>query len=407
MKYIFFLLSLLIISCTPDKKEQQYVILISFDGFRYDYVSKFNTPNLDDFINHGAAAVALNPSFPSKTFPNHYSLVTGLYPAHHGLVDNNFYDPERQAIYQIKDREKVSDSYYYSGDPLWSYVRNYHIKSASFFWVGSEVKDSIKKPNYSIAYDGSIPNEERIDQVITWLKMPEDERPQFICVYFSMVDSYGHKFGPLSKENEQAVQTADSLVGKLMNQLETIDLPVNVIITADHGMKAIASKASNFIMLSDYISLENEAFVITNSGTHAQLYFPDSSLIDSVYNSLKKFENDFSVYRKGNFPSHWHYNEPNDRIGDLIISAPYGKNFITKELGENSTDSIGAHGYDPTFQDMKTIFYANGPSIKAGITLDSFENIDIYPFVCKILDIPIPENIDGTIRISGNAIKKP
>ncbi|MFQ3213146.1 MAG: putative AlkP superfamily pyrophosphatase or phosphodiesterase [Marivirga sp.] len=407
MKYIIFLLSILLLSCESKTPEQQYVILISFDGFRHDYVEQFDTPNFDKFIETGVASKHLVPSFPTKTFPNHYTIVTGLYPAHHGLVDNNFYDPSRKTIYGIKDREKVNDVYYYGGNPIWSYVHQYNLKSASYFWVGSEVNDKTMKPDYSVSYDGSIPNTDRVDQVIKWLKLPEQDRPQFICLYFSVIDSNGHQYGPLSKENEAAVQEADSLVGRLKKQLENIDLPVNVIITADHGMKAIDYLPANFIKLNDYISLDNQAFITASSGTHAQLYFDDKSLIDSVYNSLKLFSDTFDVYKKGQFPTHWHYNEANDRIGDLIVSAPYGKNFITKDLKDNASSTIGAHGYDPINPDMHTIFYANGPSIKNGLLINSFENIDIYPFICDILNLPIPEDIDGKLNTIGEAIKKP
>ena len=165
-----------------------YVILISFDGFRYDYVNNYNPPNFKAFIAKGSQAEAIIPSFPSKTFPNHYSLVTGLMPGHHGLVDNQFYDAPRNEWYGMRDKQRVSDPYYYGGVPLWQLAKENGMKSASFFWVGSELSDERRRPDYYFPFDDKIPPKVRINQALNWLKLSESERPHLITLYFSFPD---------------------------------------------------------------------------------------------------------------------------------------------------------------------------------------------------------------------------
>jgi len=408
MKSYFIIICLALTRVTLAQTEQnkeQYVVLVSFDGFRHDYVELYNTPNFDKLIREGVSAKSLIPSFPSKTFPNHYTLVTGLYPAHHGLVDNNFLDRDRAEVYTMSKRSLVQDDYYYGGQPLWQYVHQFDMKSASFFWVGSEAPINGSYPDYHYQYDGSVGNEKRIKQVIKWLKLANNERPQFISVYFSLVDSQGHRSGPVSAGTAQAVEEADRLLGKLMKQISKNDLSINVIVVSDHGMRQLANKQETFIQLDNIIDLNSLDFKVVNSGTHAQVYFLDSSKIDEVFNGLSNQEF-IKVYKKGEFPEHWNYNDKSDRIGDLIITtAKNNKVLSTRNWSPGDSDYIGVHGYDPIIEDMHGIFYAKGPALKNGIRTASFENIHVYPLICQILGIPIPEDIDGTIEKLSSILK--
>jgi predicted AlkP superfamily pyrophosphatase or phosphodiesterase len=386
--------------CQPRKTP--YVILISFDGFRYDYVSKFDAPNFKSFIKKGTQAEGLIPSFPSKTIPNHYTIVTGLYPGHHGLVDNTFYDPERKEIFEMKIPKRRIDPYYYGGVPLWKLAQQHGLKSASFFWVGSELPQPNMHPDYYFPYHEATPDTVRLQQVLTWLRLPESERPNFITLYFSSPDHEGHTYGPSSEETKNAVLRADKILGTLMNELQTINLPVNVIVVSDHGMHELKTQSETFIFLDEILNPADTTIKIANGGTQAHIYIQDNRKIDSIYTALKRNAKNFSVYKQKEFPARWHY--ANQRSGDLLITAHPGyyirdrdrkKILATLQPGAK----FGAHGYDGLeVKDMSGIFYAQGPNIQVGKKIAAFQNIHIYPFIAKILNLTTPQ-IDGDGRV--------
>lgn len=393
-------------SRTQQQNETPYVILISFDGFRHDYVEKFDAQNFKEFIKDGAAAKHMYPSFPSKTFPNHYSLVTGLYPGNHGLVDNSFYDREMDLEYRISNREMVENPDFYGGLPLWQLAQQNGMKSASYFWVGSEAPVAGSFPDYYHIYDGKISNETRIEGVIDWLELPEAERPHFISLYFSLVDSQGHATGPDAKETGESVQETDRLLGLLMKQLETVDLPVNVIVTSDHGMNAVPETDETLLTVEGLLmNTDKKKFKFVNNGAHAHLYVHESEDIQQIYETLNRKDDRYSVYKKEDLPAKWHFN--NDRVGDILITVKSG-HYLTNAFRKRQMIQRGAtqgqHGFDPyTTPDMGAIFYAKGPNIKPGSRIDSLENVDVYPFVAHILGItklpPIDGNVSGLMSL--------
>lgn len=400
----FFLLFFLILTCGCEKREESpYVILISFDGFRHDYIELYETPNFDSFIKDGVAAEKLIPSFPSKTFPNHYSIITGMYPGNHGLVDNNFYDSITNQIYSLDKRDLVADPFYYGGIPIWKLAQENGLKTASFFWVGSEAEIAGSFPDYYYEYEADIPNNQRIDQVVDWLKLPMAERPQLITLYFSLTDDIGHAYGPDTKEIGDAVVEADRLLGYLMGNLEETNLPVNVIITSDHGMKKMQDLEETYITLDEYLNVKDSTILMVNSGTHVHIY-GEKQDIDSLYRKLPINEK-FNKYKKNNLPDQWHYEHY--RVGDLLLTANPGHYFFTKErieeiLNLNSSEIKywGTHGFDPyTTPEMGAIFYANGPSIINDKQVPPFKNIHIYPFIAEILNLKIKHEIDGKKEI--------
>jgi len=410
MKRIAFLFLIFTGFSTEAQQESKpYVILVSFDGFRYDYVNKFNPPNFRSFIAGGSQAKALIPSFPSKTFPNHYTIVTGLNPGNHGLVDNTFYDRERDAIYGMRKKELVTDPYYYGGVPLWELARRNGIRSASFFWVGSEMSDEARRPDYYFPFDDSVDPQTRVDQVINWLKLPEATRPHLITLYFSSPDHEGHNFGPNAEQTRQAVLRADTLLGTLMKEVVSTRLPVNVILVSDHGMHELTVKDETFIFIDELVDRKNPAVKVANNGSHAHLYFSKKKKRDSVYAILKAKEKNYRVLKKENFPEQWHYQ--NDRVGDLIVLANAGHYIRTGSREDffktaNIGSKIGEHGYDPELTpDVQGIFYAQGPNIKSGFTVAPFQNIHVYPLIAKILGLPLPE-IDGKEEVLNKLYKK-
>lgn len=390
-------------------QQKPYVILISFDGFRYDYVKNVNPPAFQSFIKKGTQAEALIPSFPSKTFPNHYTLVTGLYPGHHGLVDNQFYDKDRKETYGMRDKSKVVDSYYYGGVPLWQLARQNGMKAAAYFWVGSEVTASDRHPDYYFPFDDASAPELRITQTLDWLKLPETERPHLITLYFSSPDHEGHDFGPQAEETKKAVLKADTLLSKLMKGLESINLPVNVILVSDHGMAELTNQPETFVFTDDVFQKKVSTIKVVNGGTQTHVYVRDQQQKDSLYQILKTRENNFKVYRQEDFPKKWSYE--NSRSGDLLLTIAPGHYFrdgdkekflSTMKVGKK----WGAHGFDPDeVKEMQGIFYASGPNIKSGLTVPAFKNVNVYPLVAKILGLPLPP-IDGKTETIEKIYKK-
>ncbi|HMG90982.1 MAG TPA: ectonucleotide pyrophosphatase/phosphodiesterase [Chryseolinea sp.] len=392
-----------------ERDDIPYVILISFDGFRFDYPKLFSPPNFQSFAKNGTEAAGLIPSFPSKTFPNHYTLVTGLYPGHHGLVDNSFYDPDRNEYYTMKMRDRVQDPYYYSGTPLWKLAKDNNIRSASFFWVGSELPKEELRPDYFYPYDESIADTLRVDQVLKWLSLPAQERPHFITLYFSSPDHEAHLYGPESDETRGAVMNADRLLGRLIAGVKSTQLPVNIIVVSDHGMLSMKEEPSTYIFLDEIMDIKNRQVKYAVGGTQAHLYVNNDLQCDSLYNALKGKSRKFSVRKQEEFPSGWHYNAV--RSGDLLITANPGYYIVERnrskfEATRKRGSTFGAHGYDPSqVPQMQGIFIANGPHIKSGLKISAFQNIHVYPLIAKILNLPLPE-IDGRIEVLENVYQK-
>jgi len=403
---IFFLSAL---SVTAQHESKPYVILVSFDGFRYDYVKNFNPPNFKSFIAQGSQAEALIPSFPSKTFPNHYSLVTGLNPGNHGLVDNSFYDRVSNEFFGMRKKDLVVDPYYYGGMPLWQLAKRNGMKSASFFWVGSEMSDESRRPDYYFPFDDSVDPNDRVNQVLNWLKLPDTDRPHIITLYFSFPDHEGHTYGPNAEETRRAVLRADTLLGKLMDGVKATKLPVNVILVSDHGMSELTTAEETYIFVDELIDRKNSSVKLVNGGTQTHLYISDHTKRDSVYLALKNKEKNYRVLKKANNPAQWNY--LHDRVGDLLIVASPG-HYIREGSRERFLMSakigskFGVHGFDPALvTDMRGIFYAQGPNIKSGIVLEPFQNIHVYPLVAKILGLPFPE-IDGKEEVLKKLYKR-
>ncbi len=399
--YLALLLVFFLSACEPNTKETPYVLLISFDGFRHDYVEKYQPPHFLEFIKDGTAAESMLPSFPSKTFPNHYSIVTGMYPGHHGLVDNTFYDSARSVVYTMGKRELVQDAYYYGGTPLWQLAQQQGLKSASYFWVGSEAPVAGSFPSYYEIYDGGVSNETRIDQVVEWLQLPEDERPKFISLYFSLVDSEGHNSGPNSEKLKESVLEADRLLGIVDHKISELKMPVNIIVTSDHGMYEMMETPETFIYLDSLFAPE-DSILLANSGPIVHVYNDDPAEQKMLFQSLKEKESFYTTYYKKATPERWHYRD-HPRIGDILLVAMPGHYFRSGHA--DTTKSVmetpwGVHGFDPyVTPEMGAIFYAKGPNIKKRLLLPAFENVHVYPLVAKILGLTIPSNIDGNPEV--------
>lgn len=381
-----------------EAQAKPYVIMISADGFRYDYAKKYNALNLLNYSGEGVRAKAMIPGYPSITFPNHWSLITGLYPSHHGIIDNYFYDYKRNAPYAMSDKTNAEDGSWYGGLPLWGLAEQQGMLTASLMWVGSASDAGGTRPTYYYHYHEKFSPAEKVDKVINWLKLPTDKRPHFISLYFPEADASGHHFGPDAKETEAAVQKVDTAIGELVKKVNELDLKnVNFIFVSDHGM--IKVDGNNPIEIPQML-LDKNRFDIYNSQTLLRVYVKNPAEIKSVYKELKAYKTlEYEVYLNKKFPKHLHFSKKDDyygRIGQILLVPKAPKIFLEK--GKRA--SAGKHGYDPaTVPEMKAIFFAWGPAFKSNMTVGEFENINIYPLVANILHLKISKPVDGKAKV--------
>lgn len=414
MKYICFFL-LVIGSAFPQisyAQDQQdpIVILISLDGFRYDYVDRFHPENLSEFIANGVAAESLMPSFPSKTFPNHYTIATGLKPEHHGLVDNSFYDPKKDQTYGIGKKEMVQDGTWYGGTPLWVLAEQNNMVSASYFFVGSEADVQGVRPRYYFDYDAKVSNLTRVTQVFKWLDLPEAERPRMITMYFSDMDDVAHAFGPNRDDMLQPrLEKLDHELGALFEGLKSYDLNINIIIVSDHGMTDVTA---DHLINMDELTADIPARIV-NAGALAHVYLENQGDKNKVIKTLEKRGKHVhitDVDQKENYQDLKY----KDRIGDILIvpdmdyylSNSNGIAQTIKRMDATGTKTIGTHGYSPAYKAMHGIFYANGPEFQSGLKIETFQNIHIYPLITAILGLPTPKDIDGKLEVLEPILKK-
>lgn len=387
-----------------NSKQQQgkpYVILISADGFRYDFSTKYQATFLQSRKKLGVTAPSMIPSFPSLTFPNHYTLVTGLYPAHHGLVDNTFQDRETGGWYSMSDRNAVKEGKWYGGTPLWVLAEQQKMVSASFYWVGSEADIKGVRPTYWYPYNEKIGIDDRIGAVVKWLKLPEDKRPHLITFYLPEVDHAGHDFGPDSKEVQEAVAFVDNAVKKLNEAVSATGLSVNFIFVSDHGL----TKVNNEDPLKvSAVPSDSSRYTVSGNGTMADVFVKDRKQLNSVYRELKGAASRYSVYTKYNTPARWHYSAKDDvkgRIADILLEPNWPEYFSDRKVVKP-----GAHGYDPyKVKEMHATFIAWGPAFKEGLELPSFENVHVYPLVTDILGLRSTEKIDGKLKVLKPALR--
>ena len=382
-----------------------YVILVSIDGYRWDYNRLFAPAELTRIETDGVAAKSLIPVYPSKTFPNHYAIATGLYANHNGIVSNEFYDPKRDAIFSLPNRAAVEDGSWYFGEPLWVSVRKQGLLSASYFWVGSDAKIAGEYPNYYYRYDQSTPNERRVDQVLKWLQMPAEKRPHFITLYFSDVDSAGHHFGLKSHELSDAVLKVDSSIAQLRKGLSKIDLPVNLIIVSDHGMTDV--DPGKMIMLDEAAPAAQilSKFRVMGRGPQMLLYLNKGENRSVVAEARKILSQQAKNYRvlDAKDLKQLHYDN-SDRVGDLVIDPD--PDYSVGLRASMPASHGGNHGWQPSkMKDMQGIFYAEGPAFKTSTRINSFENVDIYPLIMKILGLKNTHPIDGHLTSTAGALK--
>ena len=397
MKNFFIVIVVIIISVGGlFAQPKPYVILISFDGFRWDYVDRGITPNFDFIKENGVSAKSLRPCFPSKTFPNHISIITGMYPEHHGIISNSFWNSFTGTHYSLSDTISTRDAEWYKGETFWETVERQGIKTASYFWPGSELTLSYRRPTYYHKYEHKRPYRERVDGVINWLKLPYDQRPYFITSYFDATDTYGHEYGTDSPKTNFAIAQLDSILGYYFEKLKEINLfdSTNIIVVSDHGMTEVSiDKIINIEnILNGYMYKQND------NGPFMMIE-PETGQLDNIYNKLKENENHYKVYKRENVPAYFHFSD-NPLISKIVIIAENGWSLETNKSFESMKkwNTKGNHGYDNYSMDMNGIFYAVGPLFRKNYQVGTVNNIDIYQLLCKIFNVFPNQLIDGKLE---------
>jgi ectonucleotide pyrophosphatase/phosphodiesterase family protein 5 len=377
-------------------QSQPYVILISFDGYRWDYVNRGITPNINSLIDGGVKTSSFEPVFPTKTFPNHISIITGLYSENHGIIFNDFKNPFNGREYKIRDSVEVRDSRWYKGEAFWETARRQGIITASYFWPNSDINLEYSRPDYFHHYEHERQYDVRVNGVLDWLQLPYDQRPHFITMYFDLTDGVGHRYGPNSPEIDIAISSLDSTLGNLLSGLEEIQMrdSVNIILVSDHGMTEVHFEK----IINVEEMLEGYRFVSSNSGS-VMMISADDSDIEKIYSLLKKNENHYKVYMKNNIPPYYHFSK-SPMISEILLVAEMGWAVITnKNLKWMKPENYnGNHGYDNHHLDMHGVFIAAGPQFKNNYKTGTINCLDVYPLLCKIFNIIPNNNIDGNLE---------
>lgn len=391
MKQIYYCLCLCILvmwmtGCTlkENKGKEHYVVVLSMDGFRSDYPERANTPTLDSLARVGVKS-AFRPCYPSVTFSNHYSMATGLHPDHHGIINNTFYDAELDSVFSTS----CLDGRFFGGEPIWNTAEKQGIRTATYYWVGSEVKQATGQPSIWKRFDKSVPIKARADSVIAWLKLPEEVRPHLILWYWEEPDYTGHYCTPDSVATLRMAERGDSLVGYFLRKARELDIfgQIDFLVVSDHGMATCTPE--RVINLNDYLPRDSFRYVFEGVPT---LLYPKPGYTEKAYEILKTIPR-ISVWRKGEIPARFVYGQ-NPRVPELVVAPEVGTHVQFNEHPLIMTG--GDHGFDNFAPEMEAIFYAAGPSFRKGITLPAMANLNLYQIIARLLQIkPAPNDGDS------------
>lgn len=395
---IFFLI--LFNSCRNSNRlvDERYVVVLSMDGFRWDYASRTSTPNLDKIAQSGVKAERMIPSFTTTTFANHYALATGLYPAHHGIVLNSFYATDLKEYYNSRsNKSSVGDERFYGGEPIWATAEMQGVKTATFFWVGSEAPHKGVRPTYWKPYEHNLPYAFRIDTVIAWLAKPKELRPKLIMWYFDEPDSSGHDLGPENDSILPIITRLDSLVGVFMDKMATLPHAdkINFIVVSDHGMAQLYPEKR--IILDQFV--DTSMFERIDGYNPTMNFKVKNGMLEKAIEKFKLVPH-IRFWKRGEGPAHLNHGN-NIRTHDLTVLADDGWSIYWSYAIGNAR---GTHGYDNKNKDMHAIFYAMGPDFKSNFEKKPFQNIHLYPLMTHLLKLQ-PAKIDGRFDSIADIIK--
>lgn len=390
---VFSLVCAFITGCSSYQKEDRYVVVLSMDGFRSDYPKRAHTPTLDSLGKVGIQAT-FRPCFPSVTFPNHYSMATGLHPDHHGLINNFFYASDLDSVYWMGN----PNTDFFGGEPIWNTAEKQGIRTASFYWVGSEYPIQGRQPSIWKPFDSSVSFSDRADSVIVWLQMPEDVRPHLIMWYMEEPDAIGHRATPDSSATLEKVEELDQVLNHFFSEARKLDIfnKIDFIVLSDHGMATFTP--DKYVNLNDFLPRDSFDYVFDGVPT---LLYPKKSYVDTAYALLKRVPH-ITVWKKNEIPEKYVYGN-NPRVGDLVVMPDIG---TYVQFRPESTPRYGAtHGYDNFTPEMEAIFYAAGPSFQKNSEVPTMANVNLYLLISRLLKIQPAVN-DGDSAVVSTLLKK-
>jgi len=385
----------------PEHRDKPYLVLVSLDGFRWDFPDLHDTPALDRLAANGVRAERMIPVFPTLTFPNHYSIATGLYPASHRLIGNTFPNADLSEWYSLRRREAVQDGKWYAGEPVWVAAEKAGMVTAAYFFVGTEADIQDVPMTYWHPFDASVPGMDRVRQVIDWLSMPEDRRPHFITLYFEDVDTMTHRYGPGSEQSVAAVERVDGYLGALLDGIARLPVAddVYVVIVSDHGL--MEKKIDETIFVLDTVA-DLEGLSVVDHGAAAFIYFPEANPERAI--AIRDAINDAWAFGEAMLreetPPAWRVTEEAG-FAEIIVQADPG--YLVYSTAERvQRRSMGDHGWAPEAEDMHAFFIAAGPRLPEGRLIGPVNTVDVYPMLMEILGLPIATPFDGDAdRLAG------
>lgn len=383
--------------CSRDPgPEARIVILVGLDGFRWDYLEKFQPPTLLEMARGGVTTPAMIPAFPTLTFPNFYTLATGLRPEKHGIIANSMFDPEFEARFSLGS-PAVQESRWWEGEPVWITAERLGVRAACMFWPGSEAEIGGRRPSDWRKYQHTMPPEERVDTVLDWLARPQAERPRLITLYFHEADSAGHRYGPDSPETAAAVALVDQSLATLKEGVRRLGLEdeVNYVVVSDHGMTGVSPDR---VIALDQM-LDPATVQIDFSGAVAGLR-PLQGTAEELFTRLSTHPKNYQVFRREDMPERLHFRS-HRRIPPVVLIPDEGW-MVVRETprsdGARKAFLKATHGFDPALPSMGALFIASGPAFRRGVIVPPFENLHIYPLVCALLGLdPAPNQGDSRL----------
>lgn len=378
-------------------KNAHPLLLISIDGLRHDYFEKTELPNLTRLAKQGLWADSLQHVFPTKTFVTHYSMVTGLYAENTGVVSNTMWDADTRTMFTLRDRDAVMDKKWYDGEPIWNTLEKNGKQAATYAWPGSEAPVGDMRPTIWMPFDGDLSHNARVKQIFEWLDLPGEERPEFLTLYFSVVDSAGHRYGPDHPKVISALQEVDRALGLLIEGIEARGLlkKMHILVTSDHGMEPI--DIDRYVFLDAFIDVNKVN--ISDWSPVAHIWATDDGLtVDEIYEALHDAHPHMQVWKKADVPARYHFND-HKRIADVIAEVDLGWMMSTKSFYDRIKRGVlsGMHGWDPAWHSMHGVFIAHGPAFTAGTRIPAVRSIDLYSLMAKLMQIE-PSINDGSLN---------
>ena len=374
---------------SAENLDQPYLILISIDGFGWNYRDLYDTPALDQIADSGVEAASLRPVFPTLTFPNHFSIATGLYPAEHGIVHNHFPNEARDAWYRLWDRAAVEDGSWYAGEPIWVVAEKHGMVSAAFYFVGTEAPVAGIRPTYWYSYNKSVSARERVNQVLDWLQLPAVQRPHLITLYFENVDDAGHDFGQGSRELEEAVSLIDDEIGRLREGIDAMGLGDQVVyfVLSDHGQAGYRNP-DTVLILEEHIELDG--LIVEEGGSYAWIYQhePDRDAAVRLRDAINANWTFGTAYLREDAPTTWRLSD-SLRYPEIFVvpDLNYG---VVAERGGLYQFKRGDHGWAPDDQAMHGFFIASGPGIAAGQKIDTIDAVEVFGMMLEVFGFRDP-----------------